>query len=183
MTHHPDRSSRQRLAVEPLSAVEFAPFGDLLCNDGPLRRRVYHDATQEGEGPGELLFSVSHVKPLETTPVLITQLERHPYSAQTFVPLKVSRWLVVVAPALPDGSPDATRIRAFLAAPGQGISYRQGTWHQGTTVLDTDAQFAVLMWRRTANDDNELYDLREPIEIDIANCSINGDESRKREDP
>ena len=168
MTQNPIRLSLPRLLVEPLSAVEFAPFGDLLHNAGPARRRVYRDTTQTGEGPGELLFSVSHVAPVETTPVSVTQLERHPYSVQTFIPLKVSRWLIIVAPDLPDGSPDVTRLRAFLAQPGYGISYRRGTWHQGTTVLDADAQFGVLMWRRIADDDSEFYNLSEAIEIEFA---------------
>lgn len=155
------------LIVEPLSAARFAPFGDLLENDGCARRNFYPEATVPGAGAGELRFWVSHVEPVTTVPLSIVRLERHPFAAQTFIPLKIARWIVIVAPHRPNGFPDVCRLRAFLAAPGQGVSYRQATWHHGTAVLDAPAQFAVLMWRRAAGDDDEFYDLAAPVEIDI----------------
>lgn len=164
--------SARRLLAEPLTALEFAPFGDVLDNDGSLRRNFYPDATKQGDGLGELRFWVSHVEPTTTKLISITQLERHPFAAQSFIPLSVSRWLIIVAPRMLDESPDIGRLRAFIAAPGVGICYRRGTWHRGTTVLNAAAQFGVLMWRRAARDDDEFYDLKEPIEIDIAGDQV-----------
>ena len=162
------QSASARLRAEPLTALQFAPFGDVLRNDdGATRRKFYPDATRTGDGAGELRFSVSRVEPVPE-PLSIVRLERHPFAAQTFIPLEVSRWVVIVAPDLPDGSPDIARLRAFIAAPGTGVSYRRGTWHHGTTVLDATAQFGVVMWRRTTHDDDEFYDLETPIEIDVA---------------
>lgn len=154
------------LIIEPLSGARFAPFGDVLENEGCERRKFYPETTVPGAGAGELRFWVSHVEPVATTPLSIMRLERHPYAAQTFIPLKIARWIVIVAPHRPDGFPDDSGMRAFLAAPGQGVSYRRGTWHHGTTVLDAPAQFAVLMWRRAAGDDDEFHDLAAPIELD-----------------
>ena len=153
------------LRVEPLIAARFAPFGDVLENDGSARRNYYPAATAAGQGEGELRYWISYVEPAQVARLMVAQIERHPYAAQTFIPVQASRWLVIVAPHQPDGSPDVSAMRAFLAAPGQGISYRRGTWHHGTTVLDAPAQFAVLMWRRTAGDDDEFYDLDTPIEV------------------
>ncbi len=160
--------SARRLFAEPLTAPQFAPFGEVLQNDGSLPRNFYAAATKPGDGPGELRFWVSHVEPITTELISITQLERHPFAAQSFIPLSVSRWLIIVAPQLLDESPDIGRLRAFIAAPGVGICYRRGTWHRGTTVLNAAAQFGVLMWRRAARDDDEFYDLEDPIEIDSA---------------
>lgn len=155
------------LLLEPLSRDQFSPFGKVLENNGSARRNFYPEATVSGEGAGELRFWVSHVEPVTGAPLSILQLERHPYAAQTFIPLKIGRWIVIVAPSRSDGFPDVSRLRAFLAAPAQGVSYRRGTWHHGTTVLDAPAQFAVLMWRRAAGDDDELYDLAAPTEIAV----------------
>ncbi len=154
------------LLLEPLNAAQFAPFGDVLENQGSTRRNFYPGATVPGEGAGELRFWVSYVEPVTALPLSLGRLERHPYAAQTFIPLKTPRWVVIVAPHLPDGSPDVSGIRAFLAAPGLGVSYRRGTWHCGTTVLDAPARFGVLMWRRAAGDDDEFHDLEAPIEVD-----------------
>ncbi|SRR5258706_8633077 len=151
------------LRVEPLCPVQFAPYGEVLRNDESTRRNFYPAATAPGQAPGELRFWVSQVRPAGTAPILITRLERHPFAVQTFLPLKISRWLVVVTPSMPDGTPDVRRIRAFLAAPGHAIFYRRNTWHHGTIVLDETALFGVLMWRRTACDDDEFHDLAEPI--------------------
>ena len=155
----------RRLKIEPLSAERFAPFGDVLHNDGSVRRNFYPETTVPGIGAGELRFWVSHVAPTAGAPLVIEKLERHPYAAQSFIPLGTSRWLVIVAPHAAVGTPELAGLKIFLAAPGQGVSYRRGAWHHGTTVLDAPAQFAVLMWRRAAGDDDEFYDLAAPIEI------------------
>ncbi|MGE0426324.1 MAG: ureidoglycolate lyase, partial [Reyranellaceae bacterium] len=72
------------------------------------------------------------------------------------VPLDVSRWLIVVCPHAADGGPDAAKAVAFVAGPGQGVTYRANTWHHGLTVLDRAARFAVLMWRDGGSTDEEF---------------------------
>ena len=54
---------------------------------------------------------------------------------------------MIVAPPRPHGGPDGARARAFVAGPGQGVTYHAGTWHHALTVLDSAARFAVLIWR------------------------------------
>jgi hypothetical protein len=56
------------LRLEPLNALQFAPFGDVLENDGSARRNFYPGATAPGEGPGELRFWVTHVEPVGMCP-------------------------------------------------------------------------------------------------------------------
>src|SRR5258708_607661 len=57
-------------------------------------------------------------------PLEMKLLERHEFSSQTFVPLDVGRWLVVVCPHAPLGGPDVAHSRALIAGPDQGITYR-----------------------------------------------------------
>ena len=94
----------------------------------------------------------------------VTVLERHPFTSQTFVPLRAdsqSRYLVVVAPSLspsakdqqlpvpslrpPEmvanrelpgrGLPDLKGVRAFIATTDQAVTYGAGTWHSPMVAL------------------------------------------------
>jgi ureidoglycolate lyase len=94
-------------------------------------------------------------------------LERHEFSSQSFMPLDVSRWLVVVAPYGADGGPDPSRASAFVAGPGQGVTYHMGTWHHGLTALDRPARFAVFMWRDGTGTDEEFRQLAQPFTVQV----------------
>lgn len=154
-----------RIVAEPLSAAAFAPFGDVLAPPA-VRGRDYFDAglgnARAGARPS---LSMSRVAPLAALPLKATMLERHEFSSQSFVPLDVARWLVIVAPSAPGGGPDAAKARAFIAGPGQGITYHVGTWHHGLTVLDRDARFAVFMWRDGTAGDEEFVPLAAPFDV------------------
>ncbi|KAH0498235.1 hypothetical protein TgHK011_005500 [Trichoderma gracile] len=85
----------------------------------------------------------------------VRHLERHPFTAQTFTPIKstASTYLVIVAPSLPPsprdkdlpvpsgdglpgrGLPDLGRLRAFIATDSQAVTYGAGTWHSPMVVL------------------------------------------------
>ena len=110
---------------------------------------------------------MSRVEPSSVGLLSVGVLERHEFSSQTFVPLSVSRWLVIVAPSSMDGRPDARRARAFVAGPRQGITYHAGTWHHGLTVLDTYGEFAVMMWRDDGPGDEEFVRLEEAFEVAV----------------
>jgi ureidoglycolate lyase len=103
-------------------------------------------------------------------------LERHPFTAQTFIPLGLSpaeqdeaRYLVVVAPSLPlspkdqvlpvppellpagrlpgRGLPDLTKTKAFIAKGSQAITYGAGTWHAPMVVIGRRAiDFVVVQF-------------------------------------
>jgi ureidoglycolate lyase len=154
-----------RIVAEPLNAAAFAPFGDVLTP--PVTRgRDYFDAGLGNARPhAKPSLSLSRVAPLTQLPLKATMLERHEFSSQSFIPLDVSRWLVIVAPPAPQGGPDASKVRAFLAGPGQGVTYHVGTWHHGLTVLDREARFAVFMWRDGTAGDEEFVPLTQPFDV------------------
>jgi ureidoglycolate lyase len=90
-------------------------------------------------------------------------MERHKRSSQCFVPLDVSRCVVMVAPDK-DGKPDATQLRAFVARGDQAVNYHVGTWHHPSRPLDRDARFATLMWTTGEKAmDEEWSTLPEPV--------------------
>ncbi len=97
----------------------------------------------------------------------IRELERHPRSAQTFLPLDGAPYLVVVAPDAPDGGPDPTRMAAFVASAHQGVLYRRNVWHHGLSVFRAGAQFAVLQVLAGEGDD-EFRELPALVRVEPA---------------
>lgn len=104
--------------------------------------------------------------PQTATPYNVTLLEKHPYAAQIFLPLMAERYMIVVTPSLPDGSPDLSGAKALIAPGNLGVVYKANTWHAGATAIDGKAHFAVHMWRND-KDDDEFLTLSEPITISL----------------
>lgn len=137
------------LRPEPLTAAAFAPFGEvidsaghapLMINEGHTER--FHDLAEldlAREG-GRPCLSLFRTRP-KALPLMLGVMERHPLASQSFFPLSGRPYLVVVAPA---GDFDPAGLRAFLAGPGQGVSYHAGTWHHYSLALGATAEFLVI---------------------------------------
>lgn len=151
--------------VEPLTAERFAPFGEVL-EVPALPGRVYIEQSLASSRAGARP-SLSFVRagPAAAMPLEARLMERHAFSSQSFIPLTPVRWLVLVAPHDPEGRPDVEGARAFLAGPGQGVTYRMDRWHHPLTVLDGGASFAILMWRDGTAGDEEFVDLAAPCRV------------------
>ncbi len=140
------------VTAAPADAAGFAPFGvvvDMPAEAGT--RRLYSEWLAPVSGLA-LQFHTNRVPP-SALPLTLDRVERHPHSAQVFLPLSVSRYVVTVLPSLGDGQPDVARAQAFVLPGTLGVVYRAGVWHAGITALDAEASFAVLMWRGAADDD------------------------------
>lgn len=153
------------LIAEPLTAAAFAPFGDVLELPPEPGRHYIEAALGNARPRAPASLSLVRSGPPAGLPLEAMLMERHPFSSQSFIPLGAFRWLVTVAPHGPGGGPDTRAARAFLARPGQGITYRMDIWHHPLTVLDADAAFAVLMWRDGTSDDEEFVTLDQPFEV------------------
>jgi ureidoglycolate lyase len=147
------------IVAEPIDAEAFAPFGDLLTAPREPGRHAFGSGLANLRATAKSELTLSRVAPHGALPLAVSEMERHAYSSQSFVPLSVARWLVIVAPSGADGAPDGRRARAFLAGPQQGVTYRVGTWHYPITVLDETAQFAIFMWRDGGKGDEEFVTL------------------------
>ena len=140
----------KQLHAEPLTRAAFAPFGDVIEFSGSAEKfdinygfaSRFHDLAKVdvAESGGRPLISLVHSRHVEC-PFDIEELERHPLSSQAFIPLGDHPFLVIVAPA---GPFDPARIKAFLAAPGQGINYARGTWHHYLLPLGADSSFIIV---------------------------------------
>ena len=131
----------------PLTATAFAPFGDVLEAVGPPDKMInagrcarYHDRAVLDVSDGRAGVSVFH-SALATLPLSVPLVERHPDGAQTFIPMSMDGFLVLVAEDA-DGVP--VRPQAFLTEPGQGVNFHRGTWHGVLTPLSGPGLFAVV---------------------------------------
>ncbi len=155
------------IIARPLSAEAFAPFGDVLAPPSEPGRNYFEKGLKSGRAGAWPSLAVTHTRPLAALPLHAKMLERHQYSSQSFMALDVSRWLIVVAPSVADGGPDPSRAIAFVAGPGQGVTYHMGTWHHGLTALDRPACFAVFMWRDGTSTDEEFRPLAAPFTVQV----------------
>ncbi len=144
------------LRARPLTAGAFAPYGDVLTPPQDPGRTYFEEALANARPGARPSLSLVHRVPLEQPLLQSDLIERHEFSSQSFVPLDVSRWLIVVCPHAAGGGPDVAKAVAFVAGPGQGVTYRANTWHHGLTVLDRAARFAVFMWRDGGPSDEEF---------------------------
>jgi ureidoglycolate lyase len=136
------------LKPEPLTAEAFAPFGDVIEARGEPRginygvTQRFHDLAKIDcqEQGGRAIVNIFRSQP-PAFPFAVNVMERHPLSSQGFVPLSGRPFLVVVAPS---GPFDRAAVRAFRAAPGQGVNFARGTWHHFNLALDGISDFLVI---------------------------------------
>ena len=144
------------LIPRPLTVEAFAPYGDVV--EAPAKPgRAYFEASLGNlrQAAQPRLWMLTKL-PVAGLPLDITSLERHQFSSQTFVPIEIGRWLVVVAPRRADGGPDVERAQAFLPTQFQGVSYKPNTWHSGLNVFDKRARLTVFMWLDGSAADEEI---------------------------
>ena len=162
-----------KIIAEPLEASGFSAFGEVIQAPPEGRRQFFNERLENNRPAARVDLSLATITPVDRLPLPATVMERHPFSSQTFLPLKASRYLVIVAPDGDHGGPDLAGVRAFVAGGDQGITYRCGVWHHGVTVLDEAAVIAVLMWCDGSSGDEEFLDLDTPFEV-VLPCDTAG---------
>ena len=156
------------VVAEPLTVAAYAPFGDVLsadredvvdhaANQGTARRCDFLVDLQNRRPGARANVGSFRCAPRTLWPMDLAILEKHPASTQVFVPMNAVRYLVVVA--LGDATPDLGSVRAFVAAPTMGVSYRPGVWHHPMIALDAVTDFACLVWEDGSSDDCCVADL------------------------
>jgi ureidoglycolate lyase len=176
------------------------PFDAIVANQGSAIKyqhvtrmvNLYNQAPSRHPGVAVINMFVCAARPLlplddGRLAFPVTVLERHPYTAQTFIPLTADpakRYLVVVAPSLPPspaderlpvpgtpdrfrplpgrGLPDLDRLRAFVATGKQAVTYGAGTWHAPMVALGevgTAMDFVVMQFANgvAIEDCQEVY--------------------------
>ena len=167
---------KRRIPAPLLTREAFAAFGDVviaeraditpvMVNFGTAARRNHAALLENKRAHSHPNLASFRCAPWSRFPVVAASMEKHPHSSQLFVPLKVERYLVVVAPG--DEAPDVEGVRAFLAMPGQGVVYGPNVWHMPLIVFGTPAEFVMFVWEDDTAEDCVVAKLAEPVEIEI----------------
>ena len=154
------------IVPRPLTAEAFAPYGDVLTTPAEAGRLYFEQGLGNGRPAAHPSLSMINRTSFASLPLEANLMERHEFSSQSFVPLEVGRWLILVCPHAAAGGPEMSRAEAFIAGPHQGVTYRMNTWHHGLTVLDRSARFAVFMWRDGSKGDEEFVPVT-PVRIGV----------------
>ena len=147
-----------KISTEPLTEEAFSPYGQVIPL-GPLGRAhsTRYAADVANKRPNaKLNVSISQQIPTPL-PLTVKAMEKHPHSAQTFVPTEAERYLVLVCPEDDNGDPNISQLKAFAADGSQGINYNPDTWHHPFTVLDKPAECVVLRYDMDDDEDTTWY--------------------------
>ena len=156
------------IAIMPMMAQAFAPFGDVIDTAGEPDRIInqglcgrYHDRARLDFGDGRAGVNLFRAEP-RALPLTLEMVERHPAGSQCFVPMSMDAFLVVVAPDK-DGTPGTPL--AFRTEPGQAVNFHRGTWHGVLTPLAAPGLFAVID-RIGAGDNLEEHWFEDPYRVE-----------------
>ena len=169
-------AARRRIEAPLLTREAFLPFGDVvvaeraditpvMVNFGTAARRNHAGLLDNRRPHSHPNLATFRCEPWSRFPVVVESMEKHPGSSQLFVPTKVDRYLVVVAPG--DAAPDALGLRAFIAVPGQSVIYGPNVWHMPLIVFGTPAEFVMFVWEDDTAEDCVVARLAAPVEIVI----------------
>ncbi|WP_297775405.1 ureidoglycolate lyase [uncultured Roseovarius sp.] len=135
------------LMAQPLTAANFAPYGDVLEVAGTPDRMInaglcgrFHDRARLEFVDGRAGISLFDAE-ARHLPYALDLMERHPLGSQAFIPLDGVPMLICVA-ADDGGRP--SEVRAFLSQPGQGINLLRSVWHGVLAPIGCAGRYAVI---------------------------------------
>jgi ureidoglycolate hydrolase len=153
----------RRVAVEPLDAATFSPFGSVVepgkTDDSTLNRAPGHMAYmwvhQQLDYPKQPFIATCRY---HFRGARCEYLQRHPASTVVLIPLDARPSVIWVA-ADRAGDPDLATARAILLDGRRGVVVNPGIWMRyAYPILDT-ADFAYISARDDPEDDIERRDL------------------------
>lgn len=158
-----------------LSKENFKNYGEVISTDGEYiitnqgtgkkwNNLVRFDMYEDG---GEVNLGILRTRKMEFR---FTQMERHLYTSQIFIPLGGKRSLVAVAPAS-DKGPNPDEVEVFIVEGNQGVSFFRKTWHHTLFPIDEDTEYVVMMRGTSGPLDVELKSF-DNIEIKINTTSL-----------
>lgn len=164
----------RHLTLKPATRETLEPYGQVLAYDESVepmpidfydgavkvRRMVDFVSDDQTEFP---LVSINW-RPLD-----VRWMERHFKHTQGFIPLNNKPFVVVMAPANDDETPDLDKVEAFRFDGSSAFFMKLGTWHEFPFALEDDTNVIVVL-RREATDglvrDNTVQDEAQSPDLD-----------------
>lgn len=153
----------------PLTAATFAPFGTVTELPDDAGHGFSLTIERAFQADDAAPCPVVNLVQIETVPapLMISQLEIHPHSSQSFLALDGAPSLIVVCQPRADGQPDPATLQAFIASPQQVVTYDRGVLHHRLTPLRHPARFAMAMRQTGQGGDTILLNLPNPVTVEI----------------
>jgi ureidoglycolate lyase len=155
----------QPLRLIPFDEAALEPYCTIIRPPLERGQRQFYTAWLGEPDPGmSIRLHTNKMDPI-ALPYSVPKLERHPRTAQIFIPLDVSRYVVLVAPTRGGGDPNVAEALAMIVPGNRGIAFVKGAWHAGASVLDRTGSFCVLHYRDDTPADDEVLTLQHPISV------------------
>ncbi|GAB4110223.1 MAG: ureidoglycolate lyase [Sandaracinaceae bacterium] len=143
------------LAAVPITPEAYAPYGALVLARVDLAPRSANHGDAEAWDALAVLDNLRGTAARCTASLFrcrahavasfeVRVLERHPLSTQMFVPMRASRFLLVVARG--GDTPDLATAAAFVVEGPCAITYAPGVWHHPMIALDEPADFVNVIF-------------------------------------
>lgn len=174
-----------RVIAQPIGVERYAPFGALVAaGREEAARSANHGTAQAWDalavidsdrgGAARCTASLFRCHPWRGGGVLpIRRLERHPRSTQLFVPMRATRYLVVVAHG--GLAPELETLAAFVVEGPQAITYAPGTWHHPMIALGSTADFVNVLHVADNCDDCHEVEVAEGLaEVELSGIDLSG---------
>ncbi len=152
------------IIARPLAPDVFSRFGHVL-EAPPDKPRRNEAATLFNGRPTAQPNLATINAPVVHLPLRIHQLERHPHSTQTFVPLDVDEYLVITCVDDGAGRPALDYLSAFIANRCQGFNYGPNVWHHPISTLVKPGSFAMLVWEDGTASDCEFVTVTAEVTV------------------
>lgn len=137
--------------VHPITRDLFAPYGDVIepdadsfdiINSGSVQR--FRDLSRiHLLGPDSQACVHIYRAQAVHEPMILKQMERHPFGSQLFMPLNSQPFIMVVAPRA-SSKPMLHEVCAFLVDGGRGVNLLPSIWHHSLLSLVADSDFLVV---------------------------------------
>jgi ureidoglycolate hydrolase len=160
MTLTPDTATSVRdIALRPLTAESFAPFGDLIAPAADGLPFGSGDAAPDLSGGTPRLY----IMRLPPRGLVFGKITRHRRVTQCLAALGGKSWLMALAPPKglddPAAEPVLEDIAAFLIPGTVAIKLHRGTWHAGPFFDGGKIDFLNLELSDTNDTDHQDCDL------------------------
>lgn len=144
----------------------FDPYGQLLDIPRGIGRYDYAANLFNNRDAASANLLLVQIEP-SSFPKNIVAFERHPHSSQTFIPMEVSKYLVVVCPQDLTGGPNYFEAAAFIVPGNAGINYNPGVWHHPLMTLGSVGSFSALVWEDGGPNDTEWKTIPENCRLQV----------------
>lgn len=144
----------QTIHLQDINEEVFSRFGHVFKPVRGAKRINHSDIAVNLRESAELIFAQVLADDLrKNNYVCIEMLEKHPYSSQSFFPLDVNAYLVVVCESDEHGTPLLHTLKAFKVPGDTSVTYKENVWHTGMASIDGGRSFTMLVYEDGTKDD------------------------------